>query len=122
MSKLSQQINAVIQNKRAINSEPLTFADFSLEYSSNKIAYPDYEQQVAFTGTFGCKYFIDEKLAHKNSDALVETLKNVRRSVVEEIFGEFRLPLRELRHYLLSRDYYAAEKVLNKLEEQMFNV
>lgn len=122
MSKLSDNIKAVILNKRAISND-YRYVNFRIttETPTTFKSIP-YLQLVSFEAKFGNKYYIDEKLAHSNCSALQEVLTQIRKSVVEEVFGEFRGPLRELRHALYNRDFTSATEALDKLEDQMFNV
>ena len=116
MSKLAEQINYAIQNKRAVDNS------FDFKYNVSESLLPNHLQLVAFEATFGSRYYIDEALTYKDSEVLAETLKQVKRSVIEEVFGEFRKPLNELRHYLYNRDVPAALETLSNLERQIFNV
>lgn len=120
MSKLINSIKAKILNKRAIDTNYTTIS-VTLEDQPNLYTIP-YLQQVSFEAVFGAKYYVDEKLAQSSGATIQETLQQVKKAVVEEVFGEFRKPLIELRHAIYERDLDAAVKVLNKLEDQMFDV
>jgi hypothetical protein len=118
MSKLSEQINYAITNKRAIDN---TF-DFKYSVGAHVPSLPKYLQQVSFEAIFGSRYYISEELTYGKSEVLAHTLKEVKLNVIEEIFGEFRKPLRELRHHLYDNNVPEALNVLTNLESQMFNV
>ena len=117
MSKLAENIQTTITNKRAISNN----YDFTFTYEQSNIK-PSLLYQVRFDAVFGVRYYIDEKQCYKNSDVLALTLTNVKRQVVEEIFGEFRKPLMELRHNLYDRKIDISLELLSKLEKQMFDV
>lgn len=119
MSKLSDNINYAITNKRAVDT---TFDLKCVMEEASAISFPKHLQQVSFEAIFGTRYYIDEALTHKNSEILMHTLKEVKRSVIEEVFGEFRKPLIEIRHHLYNRDVPEALDILTNLEKQMFNV
>jgi hypothetical protein len=69
----------------------------------------------------GVQHLISHDVIY-NNDYMAHVLDKVRRDVIEEVFGEFRLPLRELRHNLYDRDCDKAMETLESLEKQMFNV
>lgn len=55
--------------------------------------------------------------APKGIDLAVD---RARRSIIEDVFGEFRRPIHQVRIALMMHDYEAAEESLNQLESQMF--
>lgn len=119
MSKLAEQINYTITNKRFQSNS--SYFSFSVQEPLG-IDFPKYLYQVNFTAIFGAKYTINADLTYEKSPVLEEILKNVKRDVVEEVFGEFRKPLAELRHSLYERDTNRALEQLSNIQEQMFNV
>lgn len=116
MSKLAEQINYAIQNKRAVDN------NFDFNYKIHNPSLPKYLIQVAFEATFGTKYYVDEGLVQDHPEALTNILRQVKLNVVEEIFGEFRKPIKEIRHHLYNKDIPAALETLSNLENKMFNI
>lgn len=75
-------------------------------------------KKYAIRTTFGAEVVIDE-FVH-GEKGIYEAVKNTRRAVVEEIFGEFRPRLNELRMALYDKDPHKALDILAQLELQMF--
>jgi uncharacterized protein YlaN (UPF0358 family) len=109
MSKLSENIRAVQLNQRVAYSMPLTVIDTSIDnltFSSCKC--------YNITATIGMKTYIDFE------DNLDSVITNVRKAVVQEIFGEFREPLKNLSIALYNRDLPQAHKIIDEIHQQMF--
>ena len=62
-----------------------------------------------------------EALDDSTLDIVKQTKLQLQRLIVEEVFGEFRDPLHNLRKALYYQDCYQATTILNKLHDQMFN-
>ncbi len=56
----------------------------------------------------------------KNSEALHEAIMRTKKAVIEGIFGEFRPYFRQLEIAIYNYDYERAGKLLNQLENKMF--
>lgn len=56
----------------------------------------------------------------KKDDKYADTIYDLKRAVVEEVFGEFRPLLMEMRATLHNRDLEKLRRLLNELEDQMF--
>ena len=54
-------------------------------------------------------------------DAIAQTKQQLQRMMIEEVFGEFRNPLHEIRKALYNQDCYKAAQLLTDLEVQMFS-
>ena len=55
-------------------------------------------------------------------DALAHAVRAAQRRSLEAVFGEFRMPLHELRHALYEHDFVKARDALTALEHQMFDL
>ena len=75
---------------------------------------------------FLTEYFVGVKLGHtvkiedSVSDQKAEALKIIRRSVTELIFGEFRHLLAKAQYNLYNRDFEAAKRAIEEIEQRMF--
>jgi hypothetical protein len=110
MSKLSENIRAVQLNKHVPFIMPLTFIDTSIDslaFSSCKC--------YSVTATIGMKSYIDYE---ENLD--MARLNHVRKAIIQEIFGEFREPLKNLSIALYNRDLSQAHKIIDEIHKQMF--
>jgi len=56
-----------------------------------------------------------------NAEAEQDMLTNVRRAMIEEVFGEFRHYLVEMRAALYDNDDYRIKTLLAEMEHQMFH-
>jgi len=120
MSKLLELMEAVptgklysIPNSTAYSSlKPLSdFCDIKQEYTDITHA-----QEYRIKATFGANVVV-----HKASD-LKYAVKQVKQSVNEAVFGEFRAPLREIQKLLWERKYTEASDKLSELETQMYEI
>jgi hypothetical protein len=118
MSKLANLVTATLTNDRAYVDKPFNI-HLTSEYITDTTPYT--ATRVRFRAQFGVDYYIDDDLEGR-SERIAYTLDKVRRDVIEEVFGEFRLPLRELAHCLYNRDYDKAMEKLESLEKQMLHV
>ena len=118
MSKLAEQITAVITNKKGAILEPylVNMSMTTIEDPFGK--YGRYTTKIRFKAEFGTEYYI----AENEKDKILYVLEEVRRQVIEEVFGEFRKPLHEIRHLLFKREYDKVEIAVEKLTRQMFDV
>lgn len=119
MSKLSEHVRRTITRERGVLDMP-----FNINMSYNEHTVPDYDYsgratKVEFKAEFGAEYFISGEMI---SDPVYINYvhSKVREGVIEEVFGEFRKPIREIEHLLYSHKYDAAMKALHSLRKQMY--
>ena len=62
-----------------------------------------------------------EKTFTVSRGKLGEAIKDVRRAVIEEVFGEFRMSIIEAKHAAYNRDYEKVLAALHKLDREMFS-
>lgn len=120
MSKLINHVNAVITNKREVIAEPLELVSTSLNVHKNTLN--NYAYYVSFNTVFGKTVVVDESHAYKDSPYMSFILTDIRKSLVEEVFGEFRNPIRSIVHSIYDRKYEEAIHKLHNLEKQMFDI
>ena len=120
MSKLAKAITAEL--KRDYQSPSMNFLD--VDGSIKEIATPTYSRDVLvqIRASFGAELWVNERSVIQSTAAnpITMAVEDVKRAVIEEIFGEFRKPLSELRIALYNRDSERARQVLRELEHQMF--
>lgn len=64
---------------------------------------------------------ISAEEAQRNDRALTDAIREVRRAIIEEVFGEFRPHLRAIQMACYRHDMEAAREAVNALEKQMFS-
>jgi hypothetical protein len=114
MSKLSDAITATFTGETV---HTMQFVDIE----TNSISMPSYSSYPTsyvynVEARFGMSKVVD-KPSH-----LTECQKDIRRAVIEEVFGEFRPYLYNMRAALYDRDDGKVRRLLNELEERMFDV
>ena len=119
MSKLSEYVRRTVTSERGVLDMP-----FNINMSYHEHNVPDYEcsgrpTKVEFKAEFGAHYFISDEMAN---DPVYQNymLTKVREGVIDEVFGEFRKPIREIEHLLFSHKYSAALDALQALRKQMY--
>ena len=109
MSKLSENIRAVQLNEQVPFMMPLTVIDTSID----SLTFPS-RKSYSITATIGMKTYIDY------ASGLDLAKQQVRKAIVQEIFGEFREPLKNLSIALYNRDLSQAHKIIDEIHQQMF--
>lgn len=118
MSKFAQQLTAKDTGKRRTITS-MTSGSSIRENPNEILTAKVYEIGVKF----GVNLTIpsDDLAAKTNDDNIFkESVYAARKAIVEEVFGEFRGPLTELRVALYEQDFYKARHILSNLEHQMF--
>ena len=120
MSKLSKLITATITGQKAVVNKPY---NVNMLYSTHPGEYwgQPYSVKVRFMAMLGTEHYIPQEIT-EDLEAISHILDEIRKDVVDEVFGEFRRPLREIRYALYEHKYEDAIKKLSALEEEMFNV
>jgi hypothetical protein len=115
MSKLADMVTATVTHNRVHKQEPYNI-HMAMEYpiSSN------YHYKVRFIAQLGCEYVLPEEVV-QDKVALDSILKDVRKGIVNEVFGEFYTPIKELEHLLYLRNYDKAQTKLRELQKAMFS-
>lgn len=121
MSKLSDALKLVDTGERMILMPGLRIDEV---YEADSYILSGGKWQAAIydlRATWACRtIFTDEE--YSNLDCREFKIANAKRKLVEELFGEFRQPLHELRVHLMNRDTGAAEKMAQQIYKGMFDV
>ena len=111
MSEIINKIEASITGTR--------YAQEAAPLLSTKV-----EMHKPLDQAFLTEYFVGVKLGHtvkiEDSNQKAEALKIIRRSVTELIFGEFRHLLAKAQYNLYNRDFEAAKRAIEEIEQRMF--
>ena len=100
-----------------------------------KLNYTDIEKRIAddpsgiyraydIRAVFSARKVIDNQELYtiKHQDTISnETLKDIKRAIIEEVFGEFRHLLIEMRAATYDQDNHRMRNLLAVLEQQMFH-
>lgn len=111
MSKLSKAIDVVLQG-RAAPLKDFNFTEVTTKWSPIDVTHKKYEIYAKLGASV---------ILSADEDQISNAVEAVRRAVIEEIFGEFRAPISELRVALYQADLSKARDLLAKLELKMFH-
>ncbi len=122
MSKLAKAITyALTGNKKAIRDMKFRYTDIDFhmrEYGTYNIA-KEVLIQTKLSANAWVKDRIQNSYASQNED-FKEALYDVKRSMIEEVFGEFRSILIEMRAALHDEDTTRIRALIADLEYKMF--
>ena len=102
------------------------FVDNFKRLKLNEAVYPttEYTAENAKEYRFGISIHTKALITDSpKSDAALQhiyAMKHARELIIEEVFGEFRQPINEIRDALYNRDWKEADELLHKLHRQMF--
>ncbi len=118
MSKLLELLEAretgrVLPDLQPINSICAIDEGCSTTYTHDK----EYSIRI----TFGSLVRLTDNIATGHPQSLDYAKKQVRQSIIEAVFGEFRPDLIKAREMLWNRDYENASIALDNLERKMFS-
>ena len=120
MSKLALAITTRDTGKlRALKSE-LSTVDLTESFTPlmlNGVVCQEY----AIEARLGAKVYLTELEQVQSSTALQGAVTATRKQVIEEVFGEFRPLIAQLRVALYDTDTHRARDILFRLERQMFS-
>lgn len=114
MSKLAKALQETVTgNVRASRAPSLNYTDISLRVSN----VPHHlGKEYLLQATFQAVGWLDDS----DVSGRVGMVYSLKRSILEEIFGEFRPYIIELRTALYDEDLNRVQTLLAKLENQMF--
>jgi len=115
MSKLLELVNARTTGKRKIIPTSLSYISdvVGVQETYNKVPYGI---EYVIGAQLGAKVFV----AEESSESLSFAVEKVKQSIVEAVFGEFRLDFRKLNEALCNQDLDAIRKRLIEFENRMF--
>ena len=124
MSKLAAAISHTITGeKRILEERKLNYLDVTVGVTKNPVSY-NVATEVKIGVKLETKAWISdlglEKTIGPNIDPIHEALYDIKRVMVEEVFGEFRPIILEMRAALYDSDKYRLRRLLAELENQMF--
>lgn len=123
MSKLSKQIAArqTGHYQYVHMSSPINI-DYSIEPPSVDVGNYQYEK-IRLDVTFGSQILLQVKAPPEGKKREERAaLLQIRRAVIEEVFGEFRKPIHTLWFHLRNYDFKQACEQLEQIEKEMFDV
>ena len=112
MSKLVQAIRHTNLQIQKANCMPL--ATITRDIDETVIKGYDLLTKYRIQVSIGAEAYI------KNNAELPIAIESTARSIVEEVFGEFRSYFREIERALWERDFDEAKMLLKQMEELMF--
>lgn len=116
MSKLAKTLVEHMTGVRVQNKIPCMSVDYnSIEVQS---FYPVPINMELIQYSLSVKF---EKTFTVSRGKLGEAIKDMRRAVIEEVFGEFRMSIIEAKHAAYNRDYEKVLDALHKLDYEMFS-
>jgi len=123
VSKLAKLLEATYTNNvRAGQELQMDYTKTNFEYQSS----PDFhsrDYEIRVNASFGSKGWVTYSDYIKGGDLSSHfVVKNIKRGVIEEVFGEFRPTLHKLRTALYDRNFDEARQILNELEYDMFTI
>lgn len=119
MSKLAKQINAIFEGK-VTESRSMKYVDVTKSVMDDPVSYNrHYKVSATFEQTRVVDRFgTDVKFSDNISE---EALKDIKRAIIEEVFGEFRPLLYEMKAAIYDEDFYRLRETLAKFEIEMFH-
>lgn len=121
MSRLIDAVKECQLNSRFTKGTPLDFAQFEEGFIRTKVGtdYTQYRFEARFGQVIGIR---DEHIVAAKSDILLEVKKSVQHSIANEIFGEFRQPLLNLRKNAYASGDMESAAIVNQILDDMFKI
>ena len=117
MSKLAKAINATVTGDvKATRDLKLNYLEVSKTVSEAE--YPRLAKKYKIGVKLETSCWLDERVGAHSS--YQDMLFSVKRAMIEEVFGEFRPLIIEMRRALYDEDTQRVRTLLAWLEEQMF--
>lgn len=117
MSRLAREINAQLTN--GVKAKQMRYVTIDThEAPRNQFSLA---RGVNLSVTFRHTAWLDEQLTNKpQGEQYVEAIMDIKRAIVEDVFGEFRPLIIEMRNALYDADTTRLRKLIAELENQMF--
>jgi len=122
MSKIVKLIMAQqshpIDVKRLSNK--LNFSKVTEHYSNefNTLGYDSIKYEIGVR--FGAAVYVPNTPTNATEHALDFAIRKVKRAVIEEVFGEFRVLITQMHVALIERDFDKVSNLLEELDHLMF--
>lgn len=115
MSKFAQMLQASTTGRRAAEIPSMTVTEDVREIS------PHYALEYRIGVQLESRVFISDEVRREGAYANL-MIQRVKEKLVQEVFGEFREPIHEIRHAIYERDWLKVDQLLSKLHDQMFSL
>lgn len=124
MSKLSQAIDYQFTGNKSYLEKPKNnYIDVSTTVVD--IGYPNIGREFKIGVKLQATKWVDDThliRSNENEPAIVsDVLHDLKRAMIEEVFGEFRPIIIEMRSALYDRDNTRVRTLLAEMEQKMFN-
>jgi hypothetical protein len=120
MSKLAAMLtHTVTGNVRASRDLKMRYSSAKMESRELNNGNWGVEKQIRLSAVVQNDVFISDSVTN-NPDNFKHTLYDLKRAIVEELFGEFRPLIIELRASIYDEDRDRTRTLLAELENQMF--
>lgn len=124
MSKLSQAIDYEFTGNKSYLEKPKNnYLDVSTAVQD--IGYPNIGREFKIGVKLQAIKWVDDTnliQSKENEPAIVsEVLKDLKRAMIEEVFGEFRWMIIEMRSALYDKDNNRVRTLLAEMEHKMFH-
>jgi len=120
MSKLSKTIKANISDDYIVKPSRYVTTEIKMspvEYTTGRIA-----KKVEIGVKISSCTWVNDDITKLPSGAYEDVIHDIKRGIIEEVFGEFRPLIIEIRTALYDEDNVRLRTLLAELEQQMFSV
>jgi hypothetical protein len=117
MSKLAKELNWAFSGKRVAADIQMQYVDVKSSICEERLTGLDELRISATMSTFA---WVDKSNLTNAESIYSSTIYDLKRSIVEEMFGEFRPLIYDMISSIYERDLYKTRKLLTALEHQMF--
>ena len=119
VSKLAKAIDATFTGDVVASRKlKMNYTEITLDRHAG---YSHYGRVYKVQAKFGVQKVVDNSSGDSNFDISRLVLNDIKRSIIEEIFGEFRPYLIEMRTAMHDQDDTRLRTLLANLEQQMFH-
>jgi len=120
MSKLSKELRTNPTGNKKISKNPIISTKETV-LENKPLDSVEYKMDVRIGVTFLVSH---NSLTQSSSsiDIFSYEIQKAKQRIIEEIFGEFRLPLLRLREYINKQDFSKASIELDNIFQEMFDV
>ena len=116
MSKLAKKIDATFTGQKVASDKPNYL---STELHTREVEGFGIQKQMRFVVKLQKDVFFEDSMKHE--DIQFQTaVHDIKRAMIEEVFGEFRPLIIELRASIYDKDLLRVRTLLAELEYQMF--
>ena len=117
MSKLKAELNAKVFP--ALGTKPISTMNY-LEVRSGIEQLP-FDEKYVVEARIRMEAAMTQDLLRDAPGMRQRVIEQMKQAIIEEVFGEFRKPLHNLRFAIYKNDQQDALDILNKLMEQIYD-